>query len=466
MRYLYVVLGVCFCLYSAGNVMAAKGDTVRASLDSSGNEGNSNSYDPSISSDGRYVAFSSDASNLVTGDTNGRTDIFVHDFQTGETVRVSVDSSGNESNRKSEFPSISSNGRYVAFSSYANNLVTGDTNGVSDVFVHDLQTGETARVSVDSSGNEGNSYSGSPSISSDGRYVAFSSYASNLVTGDTNGNWDVFVHDLQTGETVRVSVDSSGNEGNSDSYDPSISSDGRYVAFVSDASNLVTGDTNGVRDIFVHDLQTGETVRVSVDSSGNEGNSDSYSPSISSDGRYVAFESDASNLVTGDTNGIFDIFVHDLQTGETVRVSVDSSGNEGNSNSYDPSISSDGRYVAFVSDASNLVTGDTNGVRDIFVHDLQTGETVRVSVDSSGNESNSDSHYPSISSDGRYVAFESDASNLVTGDTNGSLDVFVHDYLGQRQSAVGVPALGYYGMVFFILISGTMAIYFLRKRTA
>ena len=168
-----------------------------------------------------------------------------------------------------------------------------------------------------------------------------------------------------------------------------------------------------------------DITRDSVASDGTEGNDGSYRPSLSSDGRYVAFHSSTSNLVAGDTNGVADIFVHDRRMGKTSRVSTASDGTEGNNNSYDPSISSDGRYVAFYSYAANLVAGDTNGVADIFVHDRLTGETARVSTASDGTEGNNDSYDPSISSDGRYVAFESWATNLVAGDTNGRRDIFV-----------------------------------------
>jgi Tol biopolymer transport system component len=345
------------------------------------------------------------------------------------TTRVSLDSSGGEANNNSYDPTISSDGRYVAFESWANNLVTGDTNGYGDIFVHDTQTGNTTRISLDSSGGEANNNSFDPTISSDGRFIAFESLSNNLVTGDTNGYGDIFVHDTQTGNTTRVSLDSSGGEANDDSEGPSISSDGRYVAFESLANNLVMGDTNGYGDIFVHDIQTGETIRVSLDSSGGEANDENGGPFISSDGRYVAFESLANNLVTGDTNGYGDIFVHDIQTGETIRVSLDSSGGEANDENGGPSISSDGRYVAFISYANNLVTGDTNGYRDIFVHDTQTFETIRVNVDSSGEESNNVSYESHISSDGQYVTFRSLANNLVTGDTNGFIDIFVHQFL-------------------------------------
>ena len=401
------------------------GDTTRVSVDSAGAEGNNNSGTPSISSNGRYVAFRSTASNLVPGDGNGHTDVFVHDRQTGLTTRVSVDSAGAEGNNLSIEPSISADGSCVAFASFASNLVTGDGNG-EDVFVHDLRTGLTTRVSVDSAGAEGNDFSREPSISSNGRYVAFRSIASNLVPGDGNGHSDVFVHDRWTGLTTRVSLDSAGAEGNLASSQPSISSNGRCVAFLSEASNLVPGDGNGGIDVFVHDRQTGLTTRVSVDSAGAEGNSNSGPPSISSTGRYVAFGSTASNFVPEDGNNAGDIFVHDRRTGLTTRVSVDSAGAEGNSGSTVPSISANGHYVAFASLATNLVPEDGNLANDIFVHDRQTGLTTRVSVNSAGAEGDSNSLEPSISSSGRYVAFHSGASNLVPGDGNGEVDCFVH----------------------------------------
>jgi len=410
------------------------GTTTRVSVASDGSQGNSNSYYPSISADGRYAAFHSDASNLVSGDTNGEEDVFVHDRQTGQTTRVSVASDGSQGNDDSGCLSISADGRYAAFHSDASNLVSGDTNDARDIFVHNRQTGQTARVSIASDGSQGNddssytyTHRSRPSISTDGRYVVFQSWASNLVSGDTNSKADVFVHDQQTGQATRVSMASDGTQGNSNSYYPSISADGRYVAFDSYASNLVTGDTNSKWDIFVHDRQTGQTTRVSVASDGSQGNSDSYYPSISANGRYVAFRSDASNLVSGDTNDERDVFVHDRQTGQTTRVSIASDGSQGNSDSWSPSISADGRYVAFQSGASNLVSGDTNGRCDIFVHDRQTGQTARVSMASDGTQGNSDSFYPSISADGRYVVFQSWASNLVSGDTNSMRDVFVHD---------------------------------------
>ena len=409
--------------------------TERVSISSSGDQGNALSWGPSISADERFVAFNSDASTLVDGDTNGYQDVFVHDRQTNATTRASVSTAGEQGDAGSQDPSISADGRYLAFFSYASNLVEGDTNGLQDVFVNDQQTGATTRVSVSSDGEQANSASGYPSISADGRYVAFASVASNLVEGDTNNQQDIFVHDRQTGETTRVSINSAGEQGNNWSDHPSITADGQHVTFTSPASNLVDGDTNGYWDVFVHGRQTGSTTRDSVSSSGEQGNNNceyQRPPSISADGRYVSFRSYASNLVDGDTNGYWDVFVHDRQTGSTTRDSVSSIGEQGNDNSFDPSISADGRYVVFMSLASNLVEEDTNDNGDIFVRDRQTGATTRVSVNSDVEQANNGSWDASISADGSDVAFASYASNLVAGDTNVVPDIFVHHRVGNR----------------------------------
>jgi len=257
--------------------------------------------------------------------------------------------------------------------------------------------GTTTRVSVDSTGNEANGSSFDSAISGDGNVVAFRSDATNLVPGDTNGAYDTFVYDRQTGTTERVSVDSSGNQANMGSYGsytiPAINADGRFVTFNTDANNLVPGDTNGTFDIFVHDRQSGTTERINVDSNGNQGNNGAFSSALSADGRYVAFRSQASNLVPGDTNGFEDVFVRDRQNGTTERVSVDSNGNQGNFFSLFqfPAISADGRFVIFISYASNLVPGDANDTWDVFWHDRQNSTTIRVNVDSNGVEANNGS---------------------------------------------------------------------------
>jgi Tol biopolymer transport system component len=416
------------------------------SVDSAGNLGNSFSYTPSISADGRFVAFTSNASNIVPGDTNRENDIFVRDTLTNTTTLVSLDSAGNQGNRNSVAPSISADGRFVAFTSDASNIVPGDTNSSRDIFVRDRLTNTTTRVSVDSAGNQGNgnnfnNFFSTPSISADGRFVAFSSGASNIVPGDTNITYDIFVRDRLTNTTTLVSVDSAGNQGNTDSNNPSISADGRFVAFESTASNLVPGDTNNNNDIFVRDRLTNTTTRVSVDSAGNQANTYTNSPSISADGRFVAFASNSSNLVPGDTNNTYDMFVRDTLTNTTTLVSLDSAGTQGNGTNVlgTPSISADGRFVAFSSRAFNLVPGDTNFRFDMFVRDTLTNTTTRVSVDSAGNPGNSSSSSPSISADGRFVAFASESSNIVPGDTNNNNDIFVVDTSSTPNVINGTP---------------------------
>ncbi len=410
----------------------AGAETTRVSVSSAGIQGNDGSSATAISADGRFVVFESFASNLVAGDTNGRPDIFVRDRQTKQTMRVSVSSAGVQGNYASYSPAISADGRFVAFESGAGNLVAGDTNASRDIFVRDRQTNQTTRVSISSAGVQGNHNSYRPAISADGRIVAFMSRANNLVAGDTNVGRDIFVRDRLTNQTTRVSVSSAGAQGNGfyGSYHPAISANGRFVAFASLAGNLVGGDTNGKSDIFVRDRQTSQTTRVSVSSAGTQSNNYSYQPTISADGRFVAFESSANNLVTGDTNASPDIFVRDRHASQTTRASVSSAGVQGNlSSETTPAVSADGRFVAFKSWATNLVTGDTNGKFDIFVRDRQANQTTRVSVTSAGGEGDDNSYRPTISADGRFLAFESGARNLVANDSNLRRDTFVHDRL-------------------------------------
>ncbi|MEI7992200.1 MAG: hypothetical protein WCH93_07200 [Actinomycetota bacterium] len=340
----------------------------------------------------------------------------------------------------------------------------------------------TSVVSAAPNGANADSGSYDSSVSADGRYVAFESDASNLVAGDTNGVSDVFVRDMSTGTVVRVSVDSAEAEGDATSYDPSISADGRYVAFWSNATNLVASDTNGFSDVFVRDRTLDTTVRVSVDSAESQGDLRSSYPSISADGRYVAFWSTATNLVAVDTNGFSDVFVRDLTDGTTVLVSVNSLGVQGNFGSYEPSISADGRYVAFWSPATNLVAVDTNGFSDVFVRDLTDGTTVLVSVNSLGVQGNFGSFDPSISADGRYVAFDSAATNLTTvtdppvsscdadgptyaDDTLCFFDVFLAGSPAELPPTGGNPA-GVVLVAVVLLGAGTCVLGLRRARTA
>ena len=474
-----IAIGLCV-IASTGFVLlpgvSRAGVTERVSVDSDGTQANGESggcaqCEFTISDNGRYVAFVSRATNMVPNDANGSIgDVFIKDRQTGSTVLVSKSSGGAQGNNGSMNPSLSSDGRYVAFVSMATNLVADDVNGNVDVFVHDRDpdgngifdegNGTTTLVSKSSGGAQANSSSVLPSISGDGRYVTFMSGANNLVENDTNFNGaDIFVHDRQTGATVLVSRSSGGVQGSGENYfglsffgsgssNRSISFDGRYVAFSSTSANLVPDDNNGADDVFVHDRDpdgnglldegNGLTTRVSLSSHGVPGNNSSSWATISADGRYVAFMSRSQNLVPDDTNGSAeDLFVHDRLAGTTVLVSKDSSGAQGPYGSFGPpSISADGRFVTFGS-VNPLVPSDGNSAADVFVHDRDpdrngvfdqgNGVTTLESVDSNGFQANGNSFFPVISSTGRYVAFGSDATNLVPGDTNGVGDVFVKD---------------------------------------
>ena len=322
---------------------------------------------PSISADGRYVAFQSAATNLVPGDRNHTADIFVRDLVGATTTRVSVDTDGGDPDDISSSATISSDGRSVAFALLATDLVAGDGNRDEDVFVRDMVDGTTTRVSVDTGGGDANDSSSDASISTSGRFVAFALFASDLVVGDQNFIGDVFVRDLVAGTTVRVSVDVDGGDPNNASHDPDFSGNERYVVFSSAAKDLVDDDGNGVTDVFVRDLVLGVTTLVSAGYRGRPAANESFSPSVSGDGRYVAFQSAASNLIQEDVNAATDVFVRDMLEGVTVRASIDVDGGDPNYASFDPGISGSGRVVAFTSYATDLVPGHGDKWEDVFV---------------------------------------------------------------------------------------------------
>ncbi len=384
------------------------------------------SDDPSISAEGTRIAFESGSGNLVAGDTNGRDDIFVRDTLTGTTTRVSVASDGTQGNNHSRLAVISADGNRVAFISWSSNLVAGDTNGREDVFVHDLTTGNTTRVSLAHDGSQVTAtYVSTISISGDGTRVAWVSDRSQFVPDDTNGRLDVFVRDTVAGTTTRVSVASDGTEGDFGSDSPSISADGTAIVFRSEARNLVAGDMNLSRDVFLHDLEIGTTTRVSVADGGAEATGgDSGTPSLNADGTKIAFESRAGNLVPGDTNDAWDVFVRDTVAGTTSRVSVASDGTQAADSSGAPSINADGTRVAFHSTATNLIAADTNGALDVFLRDLEAGTTTRVSTTDTGAQASGVSDAPDINGAGTRIAFNSRVA-LVTDDTNGTDDAYV-----------------------------------------
>lgn len=471
----------------------------------------------SLSADGRCVGFSSRATNLVPGDTNATWDAFVHDRIAETNTRVSVDSMGGEmlGDGIGDICALSGNGLVAVFSTAAGNLVTDDTNGRGDIFAHDLATGATQRMSVSSFGAEGTTEtcvaSGVLDLTPDGRYavlstvstnmlpgihpsdsepslairdratgetfgpsqdgdcagprtviataaaisangqrIAFTSPEQNLVPNDTNGALDIFLWDRPSGTISRVSVSSTGQEHHGDpsgfTDSPSISADGMRIAFHSNAPDLSPADGNAWEDVYMRDTTTGLTRLVST-----PGNDASYGAAISADGLVIAFVSQANNLVPGDTNGAADIFVRVLSESGFTCVSVSSGGAQADAGSVTSehqdsvAISADGRFIAFPSIASNLVNGDTNSASDIFVRDTVLATTERISLATSGAQANAPSHGAAISPDGRFVAFQSDATNLVPTDTNGLTDSFVHDRVTGRTIRVSTTLGGAQG---------------------
>jgi Tol biopolymer transport system component len=536
--------------------------------------GNGDSWPCGVSADGRYALFESSASDLVAGDTNGVADAFVRDLLAGTTLLVSVSTNGGSANGASRNPVMTPDGRYVAFVSDASNLVPNDTNGIADVFVRDLQAQATTLVSVgatyvsppSSSGITG-SFSDSPVISADGRYVAFYSTASNLVSGvQTVG--DIYVRDLvgattvwastyartavrsvlgpgatravcfnhassadgqfvayeaspnvgQTASTVGVilrydqgtgltdivhtngavptaayedlrnldmtpdgrfiafvantngtmgtstcisvwdaqsstmtlaSVDLSNAVSTNATCDwPALDSSGRFVAFLSSATNLVTNTIVGDYHLYVRDMQAGVTVLIDGDTNGvGSPMSPATAPRFSADGRFVAFESSAGAVVPDNRNRDYGVFVREFGTGAAELISarhaaLPSLSPNGSSKLSILSVSANGRFIAFTSDADNLVPNDTNGCPDIFVNDLLLTTNILVSMGTNGVAADGFSREPSISADGRYVAFTSSADNLVAGDTNQASDVFVRDLQSATIALVSVSTSG------------------------
>jgi Tol biopolymer transport system component len=411
--------------FAALPASGAPGDTRLLITDTSGEavEGTVRSVSP----DGRFMLLGTSSTEVVPGgnppgylvlDRSLNTSTWVSSF--GSVVKLSAD------------------GRQVALATFEP-LLARDVNGTSDIYLRDVQTRSLTLVSVGLAGASSNDYCDGPAIDGDGRYVAFYSAATNLVAGDTNGTYDVFVRDVQSGMTERVSVSSDGTQGNAISWDPQISADGRYVAFWSMASNLVPGDSRQYSDVFVHDRVTRVTDRVSVSTAGIEANGESYLGRISPDGRFVTFSSAATNLASNDTNaGTWDSFVHDRTLGITERVSVSSEDVQGSAISMPGDVSVDGRYVAFISRAPDLVPGDLNGRDDVFVRDRVLRTTTRVNVSSLGVQSDGGTwpdEPPYITADGARVFFNDSGTNLVP--ETGALPALPRAYVREVGTTAG-----------------------------
>lgn len=392
---------------------------------------------PAVNEDGRFVVFHSEQAFVVPGDTNGFSDVFLRDRDTDELTVLSR-TADEQGNGDSSFGDMSADGRFVVFHSQATNLAGTDTNDEWDVYLLDRDTGALEIVSRTEDGAQANGSSFHPSVSNDGRYVAFHSLASNLHPTDTDIDADIFVKDRSTGEIELISVSGSDGAANGRSFVPDISGDGRYVAFESEASNLVGNDSNAKWDIFVRDRDGGTTERVSLSAELQNPDNNSFLPKISADGRYVAFESFAENLIFGDDNGVADVYLFDRDDTQTTRVSVPFGvGDDSNDRSLGVSLSDDGTKVVFQSWASNLVADDNNAAMDVFIYTVGDTAPIRMSV-FEGEEGNADSALPVISGDGTIVVFESLASNLGPADGDGFWDAFVY-HVGSGSLAAASP---------------------------
>jgi hypothetical protein len=409
---------------------------VRVSVDPAGGDGDAQSIGNSVSNDGRWVAFWSDASNLVSGDTNGKRDIFVRDLQTNTTSLVSVGVGGAPADDINQYPSISGDGRFVAFQSWADNIVPGDTNGFPDIFVRDLKKETTKLVSIDPPLGQANQQSLGSSISTDGRWIAFSSFASNLATGDSNNAEDVFLADRTTGAITLVSKVSNFSAPGTSNH-PDVDADGGVVAFTSTSSRLVSGDANNAADVFTWTKATSAFTLVSTAMGGGSGHGASDDASIDDAGSVVAFDSFADNLVPADGNGMQDVFDRVLTAGTTERDSVTDTGGDGNSVSGGPAISGDGRTVAFWSASMNITPDPFCSEADVFTRDRALSVTQKLSFAQDGGcarfmgigaASNTVSNQE-VSGDGNVVGFSTNADNMVTADGNENGDVFVREPL-------------------------------------
>jgi len=445
MRYILAAYSLSFVLFAYDSNVLAQKPILVSIQNADVASGNSTSEDPVVSANGRFVAFESFAFSIAPVGVNARKNIFRRDLQTGATILVSPNLAGTGGgNGDSQNPAISADGRYVVFESRANNLVANDTNTVSDIFVRDIQTGVTSLVSINSAGSgSGNDESIKPTISANGRVIVFQSFASNLSTIDTNNKVDVFARDLQTGTTQVVSCNvgctASGNDHSFTANVPkdkapraNISNDGRIVVFESSATNLVTTPiAGGFTEVFARDLQTGTTTLVSVNMQGTMSVGGQV-PVISGDGRFAVFQSSAPNITANDSGFGLDLFRRDLQTGITAMVSVTTTntGSLGPSNfGYFPVVSTDGRFITFQSNAKGYVANDLNNDYDAFRRDMQTSTTVLISGTTNGDTVAGNVALGAVmSSDGRYVAFIGYGSGFVsTPDTNNRSDVYLRD---------------------------------------
>ncbi len=409
--------------------------TIRISEASNGTGGNDWSGYPAISSDGRTIVFYSTASNLVNGDTNGAADVFAYSVPTGAMSRVSVNSDGDQATGPSSFPSVSSDGTRILFISSAANLDPRPVGAFGDLYLHETTTRTTTRLTAGWDGNPINGEIRDPEISDDGNTVVFATDASNIVTGDYNGYRDVFVMDISdpaTPSTTRISTAHTGGDTNEHSYQPAASGDGSTILFTSYATNIVPDDTNTALDVFAYDRATEVTTRISLTSAGGQANAHSDQPDISSDGNTIVFHSRATNMTADDGWWDYDVYLLDVLTGDLSLISTALDGSPGNEVSRNPRISADGATIVYESDATDLVDADTNGLTDVFAFEIASGTTVRVSVATDGSQVDDETwYYADVSGDGSRVVYPSPATTLIAVDGNAEADVFYTEILNR-----------------------------------
>ncbi len=443
------VTALVVCGVGASEARAQSWTTLVSST-SSGAAGDAGSRFAALSADGAWCAFSSAANDLAAGDTNLAEDVFVRARGGASAERVSVASGGVEANGASFFAALSADGRFVTFQSYANNLVFGDTNGRVDCFVRDRLAGLTERVSVSSSGAQGTHpptflqpFERLQAISGDGRFVAFVSLHGDLVPGDTNSTYDIFVRDRAQQTTARVNLGAGGVQANAMSWQPAISSDGRFVAFASGASNLVAGDANNASDVFVVNRLSGALELVSVALGGGVGQLGAGRPALSADGRFVAFVGLSGDYVALDTNGVDDAFVRDRLAGATERVSIETGGAESLGPTSAVALSADGRFALFTCVSDLLAPGDADQRYDLFLRDRLARTTTLVSLDESDANRAIHAEHGELSADASVAAFHA-IGPYVAADVNFDYDVFARDLVqhGPSSYCAALPSTG------------------------
>ena len=427
--------------------LARGGVTEIVSVTSEGDQSSGYSVEPEVSDDGRHVVFYAAADDLVPGDTNGFADVFVRDRLTNETTRVSINSDGEQANGDCRFPTISGDGRMVAFHSSADNLVPDDTNSEWDIFVHDRNTGVTVRASLGPMGKESDAGGFFGSISGNGQFVVFNT-GEPLSEKDTNNVSDIYRHDLISKDTVRVSVGTGGFQIHGASVDAAISYYGEYVAFSSLANNVDPIDIDNRYDIYVRDILSDETELVSRSSSNKQSADEKCElPVVSADGQKIAFISEATNLIEGEQLGVKNAFLYDRSENLMRLMSRSYCGEPGDDRTHTVAVTPDGQWVVFFSEAQNLVPGGSWPEASIFLRNTLTNQILEVSEASDGSPANGGSFDPALTNDGHIVVFSSVADNLVEDDMNDTHDIFAHELVCISQQdldnsgSVGVPDL-------------------------